>query len=236
MIARHEILRTTFPVGPDGEPVQRIAANSPFALEIADLRNLPVDVREERAWQFIGATVGCRFDLEQGPLVRALLVQISDDEHLMLLVLHELVADRRSVEILTDELATLYAAHTGSGPSVLPELSSQFADFALGQRNGDGATRPSLSYWKRNLAGNLPVLELPTDQPRSPGRSFLSPRNDSNSRPSLTAALAHRGASQGATLFVTLLAAFKALLWRYTGQTDMIVGSPVSGRNSSSTA
>lgn len=247
VISRHEVLRTTFPLSSNGEPVQRVSSDIPFALEIADLRNLGPTIREERAWQYIDAAVRCRFDLEHGPLVRSLLVQQSDDEQLLLLMLHEMVCDRRSVEILSRELSQLYAAYNGFGPSPLPLLSTQFADFAVSQRSvnqqsgngqqiGAAASRPSLSYWKRNLAGNLPVLELPTDQPRPPARSFRRAVERFSLPLELKASLEQRGASQGATLFMTLLAAFKTVLWRYTGQTDMIVGSPVDARSGAANA
>ncbi|HKI00340.1 MAG TPA: amino acid adenylation domain-containing protein [Thermoanaerobaculia bacterium] len=229
---RHAVLRTSFPAVA-GRPVQRVAPPSAIDLPIEDLSALPEPERGEQGLRLAREEARRPFDLERGPLMRARLVRLAADEHLLLLSLHHAVSDAWSRGILVAELATLYGAFAAGRPSPLAEPALQYADFARWQRQwlqGE-ALEEQLDYWRRHLADQPGSLELPTDRPRPARRSRRGAR-----RPvELPVDLTDLGRRQGSTLYMTVLAAFAALLHRYTGQNAIAVGSPVAGRNRAET-
>jgi amino acid adenylation domain-containing protein len=234
IVRRHESLRTSFE-SLGGLPVQVIAP-----VETCDNRSLPVvdlsavsaDEREARVRELAIEEARTPFGLSAGPLLRAKLLRLADDDHVALLTLHHIVSDGWSMGVLINEVAALYRAFANGEPSPLPDLPVQYADFAAWQRNWlqDEELEKQLAYWKDQLAGAPPLLELPTDRPRPAVQSsngatysFVLPKE-------LSASLKALGQQEGVTLFMTLLAAWQVLLARYSGQTDLCVGTPIAGR------
>jgi amino acid adenylation domain-containing protein len=231
LFERHETLRTVFDA-PDGQAMQVILPPAPVVIPVVDLRGLPVAEREDAARAEIQREGNRPFDLRAGPLLRASLVQLDDTEHLLLLTMHHIAVDGWSLGVLQRELGAAYTAFTaGSAPELAP-LPIQYADFAGWQheRLAEGALTEQLDYWRRELAAPLPVLELSTDQPRLATRARTAATVSVEVPADVTDALVALGRQAGVTPFVTLLAAFQLLLHRYTGQDDIIVGSPVAGR------
>ena len=236
IVERHSVLRTSFPLL-DGQPIQVIRPSLSLDLTPLDLRALAEDARAAAAHRYISETIQGAFDLARGPLFRAALLRLADDEHWLAVSMHHTVSDGWSVGIFTNELAALYTAYATGGPPSLPALAIQYADFAAWQRSwleGAGADRPSplqtqLAYWRRALA-NLPVLSLPTDRPRPAIQTFQGTTYTFAVPAALTHALKALSQREGATLFMTLLAAFDLLLSRYSGQEDLSVGTPFAGR------
>jgi amino acid adenylation domain-containing protein len=231
IVRRHEALRTTFTTV-DGRPTQVIAPSSPLSLSVIDLRGLPESDRDAEASRLTLAEAGRPFDLVQGPLFRASLLCLSDIDHVLLLTLHHIVSDGWSIGVLYRELSALYAALCAGRPSPLPGLPIQYADFALWQRRwlqGE-VLELLLSYWKRKLTGMPLFLELPTDRPRPRVQVFLGAAYAVPMAKSLVEGLKTVGRQAGATLFMVLLAAFKVLLFRYSEQTDVVVGCPIANR------
>jgi amino acid adenylation domain-containing protein len=230
VVRRHESLRTTF-AAIDGKPVQVIAPSLSLPLEVEDLSSLPQDAREAEVARRLREEARAPFDLARGPLVRASLLRLGPAEHVAALTMHHIVSDGWSLGVLVREMVALYQAFARGLPSPLPDLPVQYADFAAWQRDwlrGE-VLRAQLDYWKGRLAA-LPTLELPTDRPRPSapsgrgGERFLDLPED------LVADLRGLARQEGATLFMALLAAFQALLHRYTGQNDVAVGTPIAGR------
>ncbi len=229
---RHEVLRTTFPAL-EGRPLQVIAPAQPISLPVEDLSLLPQQQREIAARQIAAEEASRPFDLANGPLVRARLLKLDADEHVALLTMHHIVSDGWSTGILIREIAALYEAFSAGRPSPLPELPIQYADFAVWQRKwlqGE-VLEAQLAYWRRKLGGTLPVLELPTDRPRPAVQSFRGAHQAVELGAASSEAVKTLSQREGVTLFMTLLAAFKALLYRYSGQDDIIIGSPIANRN-----
>ncbi len=231
VVRRHEVLRTALPaIG--GEPVQLVRPAAPAGWPLVDLSALPEAVRVRAADRIARAEARRRFDLARGPLLRTLLLRLAGDEHLALCTLHHAVSDGWSLGVLLREIGAGYAAALEGRDTPLPELPLQYADYAAWQRKwleGPQAAR-QLEYWRERLAG-APVLDLPTDRPRP-----AEPGSDGASRsfhlsPVLLRAVRELGGRQGATPMMTLLAVFQVLLARYTGQTDVVVGTLVAGRN-----
>ncbi|HEY0739714.1 MAG TPA: amino acid adenylation domain-containing protein, partial [Herpetosiphonaceae bacterium] len=234
IIRRHESLRARFPTE-DGQAVQVIEPRLSITLPQVDLRALDAAASDAELQRLMQVESSQPFDLQTGPLIRATLVQLADQESVLLLTLHHIVSDTWSFGILVRELVTLYGAFSTGKPSPLPELPIQYPDFAVWQRQrlqGE-ALEAQISYWKQQLgseSGSLPTLELPTDYPRPPvqtfrgaAQSFVVPRD-------LTEALKELSRQEGVTLFMTLLAGFNVLMARYSGQDDILVGSPIAGR------
>ena len=231
IVRRHEALRTTFDEV-DGTPMQVIAPGLELTLPVTDLRHLPAGEREAEARRLITEEARAPFDLARGPLVRAELLRLDDREHVLLLTMHHIVSDGWSLQVLNQELAALYEAFSAGRRSPLPELPIQYVDFAHWQREhlqGE-ALEKQLAYWRAQLAGTPAVLELPTDRPRPAERSFRGARHSMMLPASLTEALKALSRREGVTLFMTLLAAFQALLSRYTSHEDIVVGSPIANR------
>jgi amino acid adenylation domain-containing protein len=232
IVVRHESLRTTI-VALGGKPPQQvIAERQTVELRVIDLSGLPPSERAGEARRQAIAEARRPFDLAHGPLYRFGLYRLGEAEHVLVLGMHQIVADQWSVRLLLQELATLYEAFSSGQPSPLATLPIQYADFAIWQRDQVPGERlqAQLSYWKQQLSG-LPALELPTDRPRPPLQSCRGARQHMLVPQAVARGLAHLSHREGATLFMTLLAAFRCLLHRYTGQEDFAVGSPIAGRN-----
>ncbi len=232
IIRRHQVLRTNF-VLREGEPVGVIKPAEPLTLPVHDLREFSESERTKEIQRLATDIASQPFDLSSQPLLRGLLLRLTQQEYELLLVLHHIIADGWSIGVLIKELAAVYEAFSSGKPSPLPELPIQYVDFVYWQRQYLQSTRIQtlLTYWKQQLGGKLPVLNLPTDRPRSPIQTFIGDRAKLTLSPALTAGLKKLSHQQGVTLFMTLLAAFKTLLYRYTGQTDILVGSPIASRN-----
>jgi amino acid adenylation domain-containing protein len=231
LVARHEALRTTF-AAPDGQPVQVVGAPRPVPLAVVDLTAHPEPEREAACQRCLAAEVRRPFDLTRDLLLRALLVRLGADEHVLLVAKHHIASDGWSTGVLWRELGQLYAAAVAGRPPDLPALPIQYADYAIWQRQwlqGD-VLAAQLAYWRDRLAGAPAHLELPTDRPRPAVQTTRGAHRTRTLPPALRAALEALGRQAGATLFMTLLAAFQALLARYTGQEDIVVGSPIAGR------
>jgi amino acid adenylation domain-containing protein len=231
LVRRHEALRTTFISG-QGRPLQMLSPAPSLSLPVVDLRRLAGAEQAAAVRRLEEAEAGRVFDLATGPLLSALLVRLGDAEHLLSICLHHIVADGWSIGVLTRELAALYAAARLGRPSPLPELPVQYADYAVWQRRqlqGE-VLAGQLDYWRRQLAGAPPLLDLPTDRPRPAVQTYRGRQRTAFLPPSLTARLKALGAGQGATLFMTLLAAFQVVLGRWSAQQDVVVGTPIAGR------
>ncbi|HYO15771.1 MAG TPA: amino acid adenylation domain-containing protein [Thermoanaerobaculia bacterium] len=228
VVRRHEALRTRFPAVGDG-PVQVVDPPATLPLPVIDLSGVG-ETEAER----LGREEAARpFDLAAGPLLRLTLLRVTPEEHLLLLTVHHIVADGWSIEVLVREVAALYPALLAGEPSPLPELPLQYADYALWQQRwlADGSVLdPQLAYWEERLAGSSPAIALPFDRPRPAAQSFRGARRAFTVPADLAAALQSLSRRQGATLFMVLLAGFQALLQRFSGQDDLVVGAPVANR------
>lgn len=238
ILRRHEALRTTFPTV-EGQPVAATDEEtlSSYALSVVDLRDIPDTEREAIAQKQAVEEIQRPFDLARKPLLRTTLLRLGEEEYILLLTLHHIIADGWSLGLLIQELAVLYETFSTQKPTLqqatLPELPIQYADFAHWQRQwlqGE-VLETQLSYWKQQLGGNLPVLQLPCDRPRPTSQTFRGKSTSFVLPQTLSRAVKALASSQGVTLYMTLLAAFKTLLYRYTGQDDILVGSPVANRN-----
>ena len=233
IVRRHEVLRSYY-LRVDGRPVQRIAPAEMFRLPVVDLQGLPQAAREQAAASLASGDARQPFDLEKAPLIRARLLKLAPDEHVLLLNFHHIAFDWWSYGVFGEELAALYNAFLRKEKaSPLPELAVQYVDFAAWQRQwlqGEILQR-QLNYWREKLSGSLPVLELPADRPRPAVQSYNGSICCSVLSRKLTDALTILSQREGVTLFATLLGAFKLLLHRYTGQDDILVGTPAAGRN-----
>jgi len=234
IVRRHEALRTTFAIV-DGRPVQVIASRLTLTLPLVDLRELPDIEREAAVLRMATSEAQRPFDLAAGPLVRATVLQLRESEHVGLLTMHHIVADGWSTGILIRELAALYEAYCSGRPSPLPDLPIQYADFAHWQRRWmDGEIlQNQLRYWKQQLAGAPPFLELPTDHPRPAVQTFRGAQQALLLPKAVGDGLKALSRREGVTLFMTLLAAFQILLHRYTNQDDLVIGTPIANRNRS---
>ncbi len=230
-VRRHEVLRTTFQVAA-GRPVQVVAPALPLALPLVDLADLPGARGESEATRLATAEARRPFDLERGPLLRASLLRLAATEHVLLLTLHHIAADGWSLGVLLGEVAALYGALLSGRPSPLPDLAVQYADYALWQRGwltGE-VLAGELRHWRERLAGAPEVLDLPLDRPRPAVHSFHGGHRSVALPAALAEPLAALSRRSGATLFMTLLAAWKALLARHSGQLDIVVGTPIANR------
>ena len=232
LVARHEALRTSFPTVA-GQPVQRIAPAEPLRIPVVELSHLPESEREAEAQRLADGEARRPFDLALGPLFRAQLLRLAPEDHLLLLTLHHIVSDGWSMGVLFNELGVLYEAFTAGTAPPLAELPIQYADYAAWQRDWlQGQVLDAhLSYWRHQFRGDLAPLPLPSAPPSPVGPATNEGAQLSFSLSAeVTQRLERLSRQEGATLFMTLLAAFKALLWRYTGSDDVVVASPVAGR------
>jgi aspartate racemase len=232
ILRRHDALRTTFPTA-HGQPVQVISPTLTVTLPTIDLRELPEPERQAAARRLAAQEARRPFDLAQGPLLRTTVLQLGEAEHVLLLTMHHIVTDGWSTGIFCRELAALYEAFSAGKSSPLPELTMQYADFARWQREylqGEVLER-QLSYWKQQLGSHcLPTLQLPTDRPRPAVQTYKGALRSLTLPKALSDSLKVLSQQENITLFMTLLAAFQVLLHRYSGQDDIVVGSPIAGR------
>ncbi|QSQ18069.1 non-ribosomal peptide synthetase [Myxococcus landrumensis] len=234
VVRRHESLRTSF-VEVDGEPVQRVSPDAALSLGVELLDG--TEEVEEAVRRRVVREVQASFDVSRGPLLRATLLHTGDDGHVLMVVLHHLVADGWSLGVLSQELEALYGAALKGEVATLPELPVQYADYTLWQRGwlkGD-VEAAQLAWWGEALKGAPPVLELPTDRPRPAVQTYRGASVPVCLPTELSESLRRLGRREGVTLYMTLLAAFQAFLARYSGQRDVVVGTPVSGRTAKET-
>jgi hypothetical protein len=237
IVRRHEVLRTRFGIV-EGQLVQAIPADidvptSSINLSLIDLRELPAEEREHQAKRLVAEESQRPFDLAVGPLLRLMLLKLDETEHILLLNLHHIVSDDWSTGVLMRELSAIYTAFVLEVPSPLSELPLQYADFAHWQREWlQGELETQLSYWRQQLDG-VPILNLPCDRPKPALQTYRGATKLLELPPSLSEALEKLSQQEGVTLFMTLLAAFQILLYRYTQQEDIAVGSPIANRNRS---
>ncbi|MBD2567372.1 non-ribosomal peptide synthetase [Anabaena lutea] len=231
IIQRHDILRTSFEII-NGEPVQKVADVVKLTLPEVDLRHIPEEQQQAEVQKLSLQAAQVSFELEQPPLLAAKLLYLPK-ESILILTVHHLIADGWSIDILVQELSAIYQAFAHGKPSPLAELPVQYADFVHWQRSLlQGEILDShLSYWQQQLSGNLPVLQLPTDRPRPAIQTFKGAQQKIVLSPALTEAIKQLSQQENVTLFMTLLAAFKTLLYRYTSQKNIIVASPIANRN-----
>jgi amino acid adenylation domain-containing protein len=236
IVRRHEVLRTTFDAL-DGEPVQLIATTQPLEVPLTDLSSLPPEQREVETRRLVVQDALQPFDFARGPMLRASLLRLGAEEHVLSLTMHHIVSDGWSMGVLVHEFAALYTAFSSDRPSPLAELPIQYADYAQWQREwlSGEVLAEQQSYWKQQLEGAPPVLELPTDRPRPAVQSFKGATEIFTLSNDLAGALKRLCQDEGVTMFMLLLAGFQTLLYRYTGQHDIVVGSPVANRNQTAT-
>ncbi len=232
LIARHEVLRTTFTVV-DDEPMQVIHSEADLTLAPIDLQSLPLDQREPEALRLVTEDFSRPFDLEKGPLFRVGLIRLAEDDHVLHQNMHHTVTDRWSGAIFEQETGVLYEAFAKGKPSPLPPLPIQYADYALWQRSlaESEVYRKQAAYWKRRLADVPHVLEVPADFPRPPIQNFRGARVYTRYSKRLLEALRDLSRREGVTMFTLALAAYKALLYRYTSQETVLVGTTFANRN-----
>ncbi|HEY0607972.1 MAG TPA: amino acid adenylation domain-containing protein, partial [Herpetosiphonaceae bacterium] len=236
IVERHEALRTTFTTLNDGQPVQVITPAQALPLPLTDLEALPEAEREPMARRLATEEVQRPFDLAQGPLLRVSLLYLGAEEHVLLLTMHHIVSDGWSMGVFVRELVTLYVAFSEGTTPALPELPIQYADYAVWQRRwlSGAVLAAQLDYWKQQLV-DPPVLDLPTDYLRPAVPSFRGAVHTFLLPAALSADLAALSRREGVTLFMTLLAAWQILLARYSGQSDIVVGSPIANRTRAET-
>jgi hypothetical protein len=231
VIRRHHVLRSRFDVV-NGEPCQIVHEAVPLALPMEDLSQT-TDSPEKEARRRAEEEARRPFDLSRGPLVRGRLLRLRSDDHVVLLTMHHIVSDGWSIGILVRELSILYHEFLNARPSPLPDLDVQYGDYAYWQRRS--LTGPMLDsqlrYWRQRLAGAGPLLALPTDRLRPSAQTYRGSNAVTIVPGDVVQRLKALSRREGVTMYMTLLAAFQALLLRYTGQTDVLVGSPVSGRS-----
>lgn len=232
VVRRHEALRTVF-VDDDGEPRQLIRPAGPVPLPVTDLSGLPEAERNGQARAAAQADAHAPFDLAVGPLLRAAVLRLAPDEHHLLLNVHHIVADGWSIGILVQELATLYASYRNGEPSPLPEPAVQYPDYALWQRDrlSGEELRRQLGYWTERLAGAPTLLALPTDRPRPAVQRYSGSYHISTIGADTTDGLRMLAETEQASLFMVLTAALSVLLWRYSGTTDVCLGTPFANRD-----
>ncbi|PHN54303.1 non-ribosomal peptide synthetase [Pseudomonas sp. ICMP 8385] len=231
LIQRHEALRTRF-YERDGQGYQRVDAQREFAVQVIDLRDLPVAEREARAAQIREDEARTVFDLEQGPLLWVTLLRLDDEDHQLLVTLHHIIADGWSLNVLIDEFSRLYAAASQGQAVELPALTVQYADYGSWQRQwlAEGEGQRQLDYWKQQLGDEHPTLSLATDHPRSAQQRHSAARYSLRLEAGLGEAIRQTAQAHQATPFVLLLTAFQCLLHRYSGQRDIRIGVPNANR------
>jgi amino acid adenylation domain-containing protein len=237
VVQRHEVLRTCFPAI-DGQPRQVIASSLNVPILLIDLHELPEAERYEKSLQLATEDARQPFDLARGPMLRAKLVRLADNEHIFVFTVHQIVCDGWSMQVLHREFWTIYDALTKDISLALPALPLQYADFAIWQRQWmqDSVLQSQITYWKKQFGEAWPLLNLPADRPRPVQRGFRGSRQAVVLPESLTEAVRDLMRQEGVTLFMTLVTAFQTLLHRYVEETDLVVGFPIANRNWTETA
>jgi amino acid adenylation domain-containing protein len=236
IIARHESLRTRFEIC-DGGPIQVIDAAAPVSLALMDLSGLSIPAREREVQRLARAAATRPFNLESGPLFRAELLRLGTEEYVVLLAMHHIVSDGWSMGVLIDEIGWLYAGYASGAQTELKPLPVQYADYALWQKSwlqGEVLAKHR-EYWREQLEGAPSVLELPLDHPRPAVQSFQGAHFPVKLSKDLSLSLDRFAHAEGATLFMVLLSAFQVLLSRWSGQEDIVVGSPIANRTDAET-
>ncbi|MEM8777888.1 MAG: amino acid adenylation domain-containing protein, partial [Cyanobacteria bacterium P01_G01_bin.49] len=232
IISRHENLRTNFQTR-EGEAVALIVPERPLSLSIFDLSSLSASQQEAQVKQQSAQEAEKPFDISHDPLLRVKLLRLGEQEYIILVTMHHIISDGWSIGVLLQELATLYANFSTEETLSPRELPIQYADFAVWQRQwlqGE-VLETQISYWLKQLENAPKVLELPTDHPRPALQTYRGASYSFNLSKELSTSLNQLSQQQGTTLFMTLLAGFETLLWRYTAQEDIVVGSPIANRN-----
>ncbi|MGA9767772.1 MAG: amino acid adenylation domain-containing protein, partial [Blastocatellia bacterium] len=234
IVRRHESLRATFKLK-DREPVQIVTPAMTLKLDVQDLSSEAE--REAIAFSRASEEAARPFDLARGPLIRVNLLRLAEEDHLLIITLHHIICDGWSLGVLLRELTELYGAYLQSKPSPLREPVIQYTDFAHWQREWlqDEVLENQLAYWRKQLGGELPILDLMTDHPRPVVLTYRGAKQHVEISKEITESLKALSRRQDVTLFMTLLAAFKTLLFRYTGQEDILVGSTIANRNRAET-
>ncbi|MEH2354899.1 amino acid adenylation domain-containing protein [Nostoc sp.] len=232
ILKRHEVWRTNFTLV-NGEQVQNIVSDLTWDLPMINLEHLSGKDWELEVKQLAAKSAKKPFNLAKGLLVRATLLRLSEEEHVLLLTMHHIITDGWSCNVFLRELSTLYAAFSTNQSSPLAELPIQYADFTIWQRDRIQGKflATQLNYWQQQLQGELPVLQLPTDRPRPTATTFAGSKQYFTFSTALTDALRQLSQREDATLFMSLLAAFNILLYNYTDQEDVVIGSPIANRN-----
>jgi amino acid adenylation domain-containing protein len=231
IVRRHDILRTAF-VPVDGQPGQVVRRDTSFSLPLTDLSHLRAEERDDALQRLRREEAELPFDLSRAPLLRVSVARLGPLDHVVLLTMHHIVSDGWSIGVLVREVAALYEAYAAGETSPLAELPIQYSDFAVWQREqlqGE-ALAQELDHWRRELGTDLPALNLPTDRPRPTVQSYRGGHVSLSLAAKLTSSLRELAQQQSATLFMVLLASFQALLQRYSGQDEIVVGTPVAGR------
>lgn len=231
IVRRHEVLRTTFRAV-NGEPFQMVAPSSWIALRLVDLSSKPASRRDAAALAVASEEAQRPFDLERGPLLRTTLARMDKEEYIFLLTIHHIISDAWSAGVFWQELTKIWDAFAEGKPPPLPDLLIQYADFAVWQRDWlrGPVLEKQLEYWRKQLAG-MEALQLPTDRPRPEIQSMRGAALRVAIPPETIAAVRKTGQLENATLFITLLAAFQTLLFRYTHQEDIVSGTFLANRN-----
>ena len=230
VVRRHESLRTIF-TNVDGLPWQEILAPSECLFELVELSESEAPEREAR--ELSAAQAGAAFDLSVGSLLRLKLLRLGSDEHVLLVTMHHIISDGWSMGVLIREVTTLYAAFLKGQPATLAQLPVQYADFAVWQRNwlSGAVLDEQLAYWRKQLEGAPAHLDLATDHPRPAVQTFNGASAAVVLPSALSEAVKQLSQREGVTLFMTLLAVFQTLLYRYTGARDIVIGTPIANRN-----
>ena len=232
LVARHEILRTTYTVV-DETPVQLIASELKLSVPLTDVSDIHESERDEQVQQLIKSEAREPFSLSTGPLLRMSVLRLKEEDYVLMLTLHHVLADGWSMGVMVRELEILYQAHLNGKTGRLPELPIQYADYAVWQREmmqGE-ELETQLDYWKRQLADLPDALDLPTDRPRPSKQTFRGALKTFTIDRDVFQPLQALNCEEGTTLYMLLLAAYQTLLHRYTNQSDIVVGSAIAGRN-----
>ena len=232
IVAHHEVLHTNY-ISENGNPIQVIGRTKLAELPIIDLQQYGQAEQETQVQKLLQQESQQPFDLSSDMMLRGCLLKLASQEHILLLVMHHIAADGWSIGILWEQLTQLYQAFLGGQPNPLEKLLIQHADYAVWQREwlSGEILDQQLSYWQQQLAGVKPLLELPTDRPRQAVQTYRGASQSFILSQSLSDGLKHLCRQEGVTLYMTLLAAFQTLLYRYSRQNDIVVGSPIAGRN-----
>jgi len=234
LIGRHEILRTNYQLGDADQPVQVIAPKITIALPVIDLSGIESLRREEEAERIVQQETDRGFDLARDPILRAVLLKLSEAEHVLFMNTHHIASDGWSSGVMLNDLCSFYQAAVMKRPASLPPLAIQYADYSFWQRNwlqGEVLAK-QLTYWKKQLAGAPPLLALPTDQARPPVQTYRGAMLETTLPKGLAEGLGALGRQQGATMFMTLLAGFECLMHYCTGQSDIVLGTDLANRAS----
>jgi len=233
IVRRHAILRTLFMAHAGHPPLQRILPPYPFQVPLIDLSALGEPALQQLTIaELLRQEARHIFDLTQGPLLRVHLLRLRSQEHILLINMHHIISDGWSLDLLLDELAQLYTAYEAHQPSPLPELALQYADYALWQQQWLEGTRlqEQLAYWRHQLAEVPALVTFPADHPRPAVQSYHGALHSFQLSPSLSSQLRRLCHQESVTLFMLLLACLQTLLWRYSGQTDLLIGTPIANR------